>query len=374
MKRNEPTHKPVLVGVLKPSEPSGYTIVPYHCVDAGNYLSVIERLSTLNPEVAAFFPDAGPRMVELSSEIEPLALAKRFAKPDTTPAAFLAKVDPKYLREEVLPYIHRKIFAMVVCMQQNNIPLFDEKTMPHHYPENQIIFQKEEAGVRLKFAKREQHTSYYLFATYSGQSIDLRHDSTILLSYEPCVLVSQSKLYRFGEHFNGSLLKPFLSKDELQIPARMEKKYFSAFLKNLVNLYEVEAEGFEIKKESLNPVAVLVLENDWQGELLLTLQFRYGDKYILADNPNLITTEVEGTDTGFNFKSLKRQMKWEKSQAKLLVKFGLKPTGAAYHTQTTKSLSPDALLHFLRQNTVLLNENGFEIEQRLSDVYLLNHP
>ncbi|MDY0342338.1 MAG: SNF2-related protein [Lentimicrobium sp.] len=365
--------KSVLVGILKSSVATGYSIFPYHCKEKKNFNEVVERLTLLNLSVAEQFGEAGTGITDLAAKIEPAALMQRFSKGEVNPTAFFAKVDKKYFSDIIEPYFEKKLQGILSLMKQYKIPLYTDLEMPHLYPVNQIHFQEETVDIRLKFVKQQGYTSYFLKAIHNGQPIDLQHESNIILTHEPCALISENKLFDFAEDFNGKLLKPFLSKDELQIPERIEKKYFTTFLKQLVNRYEVEAEGFEIKKATIDPIAQLLLERDWRGQLSLTLQFNYGGKFILANNPNKSITEVESTEKGFNFKSLKRKMAWEKSRGQMLEKLGLKPFGASYRIVNKSGISNQYdLIYFLRNHLSHLRQEGFELDQRLTDNYVLN--
>jgi superfamily II DNA or RNA helicase len=363
----------VLVGILKSSVATGYSIFPYHCKEKKNFNKVVERLTLLNLPVAAQFGEAGTEITNLAAKVEPLALMQRFSKDGVSPTAFFAKVDKKYFNDVIEPYFDKQLQGILSLMKQFKIPLYTDVEMPHLYPVNQIHFQEEPADIRLKFVKQPGYTSYFLKAIHNGLPIDLQHESNIILTHEPCALISQNKLFDFADHFNGKLLKPFLVKDELQIPERIEKKYFTTFLKQLVNRYEVEAEGFEIKKATIDPVAHLLLEKDWKGQLSLTLQFNYGGKFVLANNPNKSITEVVSTEKGFNFKSLKRKMAWEKSRGQMLEKLGLKPFGASYRIVNNAGISNQFdLIYFLRTHLSYLKQEGFELDQQLADHYVLN--
>lgn len=358
-------NRSVLVGILKSSVGTGYSIFPYHCSEKKNFLVVVERLTLLNLSVAEQFGEAGTGIVDLAAQIEPTPLMKRFAPAETNPTAFFAKVDKKFFSDVIEPYFEKQLQGILSLMKHFKIPLYTDLEMPHLYPVNQIHFQEEVVDIKLKFVKESGYTSYFLKAIHGGQPIDLKHESSIILTHEPCALISQNKLFDFADHFNGKLLKPFLTKDELQIPERIEKKYFTTFLKQLVNRYEVEAEGFEIKKATIDPVAQLVLENDWRGQPSLTLQFNYGGKLILANNPNKSITEVVSTEKGFNFKSLKRKVTWEKSRCQFLEKLGLKAFGASYRIVDKFGISNQHdLIQFVQNHQSILKQEGFELDQR----------
>lgn len=357
--------KSVLVGILKSSVGTGYSIFPYHCKKKKNFLEVVERLTLLNLSVAEKFGEVGTGIVDFASKIEPTALMQKFSPSETNPTAYFAKIDKKYFGDVIQPYFEKKLQGILSLMKHYNIQLYTDLEMPHLYPSNQIHFQEEEAGISLKFVKQQGFTEYFLKVLHKGKRIDLQHESSLILTHLPCALIHQNKLFSFKADFDGKLLKPFLGKEVLQIPERMEKQYFSSFLKNLVNRYEVEAEGFEIKNAVIDPVALLTLENDWDEKPVLTLQFKYGDKSILANNPKKNITEVVSTEKGFNFKSLKRRIPWEKTRKKVLEDLGLKPFGSSYRLDAISGESNQhGLIQFVQNHQSILKQEGFELEQR----------
>ncbi|HAH57932.1 MAG TPA: hypothetical protein DCL86_07275, partial [Bacteroidales bacterium] len=114
----------VLVGILKSSVATGYSIFPYHCKEKKNFNKVVERLTLLNLPVAAQFGEAGTEITNLAAKVEPLALMQRFSKDGVSPTAFFAKVDKKYFNDVIEPYFDKQLQGILSLMKQFKIPLY----------------------------------------------------------------------------------------------------------------------------------------------------------------------------------------------------------------------------------------------------------
>ncbi|NTW24628.1 MAG: DEAD/DEAH box helicase [Lentimicrobium sp.] len=355
----------VLIGILKPAIPFGFTICPYFCrQDKAGFLAVNERLTALSPEsLLALHANAG-ELVALSESIEPQALVRKFSTKVMSPTDFFSKTDKKLIDSLIRPFFDKALSGIVELLKANDLKLFDSRQMPNLYPVDQFHIYHEKAEAKLKFRRSENGTLYSFEAMLTGHNVRLQHPSNIILTRDPCLFVSQNRVFAFDESINGKLLLPFLNKESLEIPTRMEAQYFSTFIKKIVNRCEIEAEGFTINEIKPEPHAMLSLERDWQGQAGLILKFGYGNKLLLANNPQKTITDLHSDDHGFVFNRLKRKPDWEKQQVKFLKTMGLKQFEATYRLISNGNpASIYELVNWITINHQQLSENGFTINQ-----------
>ncbi|MCB9023010.1 MAG: DEAD/DEAH box helicase [Lentimicrobiaceae bacterium] len=361
----------VLVGILKTAIPFGFTIYPYVCVqNKAGYYTVKERLTSQSKDFPVQFKAIAEEMVALSESIEPQKLVSTFSKKAVSPAVFFEKVDKKLKEEVIRTKVDKALFRMISLMQEHQLQLFDSRQMPNLYTEDQIHIYQEVAEARLKFKQTENGTLYTFEAFLKGHQVNLQHPSNIILTREPCLYISNNRLFAFDESINGKLLLPFLSKEFIEIPKRMEAQYFGTFIKKIVNRCQIEAEGFSIFESDILPQARLLLENDWQGKTGLILMFGYGEKQLLANYPQQVITELSSDKKGFVFHRLHRKSAVEKQKIEFLKSLGLLQFESVFRLNSAGG--PATIfdtVNWIIQNRQILAVHGFEIIQPGEEKY-----
>ncbi|NOU48077.1 MAG: DEAD/DEAH box helicase [Bacteroidales bacterium] len=361
----------ILAGILKPAKPIGFTIIPYLCrTNKAGYLTVFEMLT--NRSIDGYGePDAiALEWIELSASVTASALARRFSKKEFPPVDFLEKLDKKVLDMMVRPFIEKTLLRTIELLGMKQLALFEAKHMPNLYPEDRITIYQQTANARLRFRRSETGTIYTFEAYLDNQKVNLQHSSNTIVSLEPCYYLSQKTLFAFDSSINGKLLIPFLKKESIEIPVRMEAQYFGTFIKKIVNRCDIEAEGFSINDISVEPNAFLVLENDWQGKPILLLMFGYGEKRVAANHPQKTITELHSDSHGLVFNRLKRDEVWENKQRNYLRSLGLQEFEATYRlVKNGQDSTLYDLVDWIIASREELEENGFLIMQNSNNRY-----
>ncbi len=363
-----------LIGILRKSVPFGFVIYPYLAVknDAG-YLSVYERLSSLNAGTANGLTDIAIELTEITAQLDPQALVKKFSKKALSPREFYEKAGDKQINRVIRPYTDTLLVRQIELFRQHSIPLFHDGRMPNLYPEDRIPFCEEKVAPQLRFRRTGSGTLYTLKIRVGAQLLDLQHSGNMVLTVSPCYLVSRQGLIKFGDEITGKMLQPFLVKESIDIPKRMENDYFSRFIRKLVSRCEIEAEGFEVRDEDVQPIPVLTLENDWRNQPVLVLAFRYGEKMILADHPRKISTDLKSDDNGFVFVRVKRKTTPEKQWESKLGAYDLVKTGSAFRKEVSgRSFTLYEMVFWLSEHIAGLTGDGFVIEQNLDQQFCLD--
>jgi superfamily II DNA or RNA helicase len=361
-----------IVCILKQADPQGFTIYPYLCtVNPSGYLTAKGRISEdeqSNPETGH---DVGAQIATLANSIEMQTLVKRFSSGKSKPGSFLKDIDKNYLKSVVMPFIDNTLTKIIKLIIANNIQIYKHETLPNLYNNEQIIIEPVPARAKLSFTRTTEGTSYTLSAFSGNRQIDLMHPGNAIITREPCVLLYEKHLLFFDSEIDGNLLGPFLKKESIEIPKRIEKDYFGKFIRKLVTRSEIEAEGFKVENISPQPVAVVTPDIDWQGKPALMLTFSYGDKTIQPNNPNKSITSMFADKDGFVFSRLKRDMAWEKEMQKKLKSFGLAQSLTTYKLQGENNNSFLDLIDWLIINQNDLTEAGFKISQQPERGFIL---
>lgn len=363
----------ILACILKPAIPFGFTLFPYSCIqDENNYLVVQERLSKLNKGNYQFNPDLLSEMVEMSASVEPAALVSKFSKKKISPGVFFKQSDKTLLEQVIRPYFDKAIFRIVRLMQQHRIPFYHEKSLPNLYPEDLITVNAADATTRLRFKRSESGTIYTFEAFLGKNKVNLQHLENIILTQSPCVYISEKQLFTFDQSINGKLLGPFLRKESIEIPPRVEAKYFSTFIRRIVGRCEIEAEGFEVRKVSIEPEAFLSVENDWQGKSSMVLNFRYGEKILPANHPQKTFISLEAAESGFVFTRFSRNLVFEAEIVRKLKSLGLTQYEALFRLVGENGIcSIYTLVEWIIKHLDLLYQDGFTIQQPEENRYAL---
>lgn len=361
-----------IVAILKQADFIGFTIQPYLYTNSETkYISPSERITSLNYQSLENPPAGALELYHLSQELESSSLVTRFSKKDISIKEFFRQKG-SLVEEIVKPFIDKKMVEIIELISRYDIPLYDASGMPHLYDTEKITILSEKASTTLKFDRTDAGTIYVLETTVGKHKIDLRDPSCYILTYQPCHLVYRNRLISYDKNINGKLLTPFLSKEFIEIPKRMENKYFSSFIRKIVNTSEIKATGFSVKDISIVPKAGLAYDIDWQGNPCLMLKFFYGEKAILPNNPQKNFTDLTTYEEGFTFYRSKRERQWEEIQKELIKSMGLIPFDNCFRLQPNEIKNdPYLLLEWLINNRKALIEKGFILSQDTSKQYCL---
>lgn len=366
-----------IVALLSYVKPIGYVVLPYSCYrENEKFISVHERLSTLNVSNYSALTDTEAEVFKLAESYSNQAIIKQFSKKKESPKDFFTHLDKKLLDETIRPFIERRLSKILDILLQNNIPFYNGKGGSNLYEEDKIKIENDSPQASLKFIRTQEGTQYKMRVFHAGSEIILNNPENVILVKDPCWYLAGSKLVRFNEQISGKLLLPFKNKDFVKIPKRIEYQYFSTFIRKIANRCDIEAEGFQIKDLHFEPEAVLSLETGWQGHIVLVLSFQYGEKVILANNQQTTFTTLLADENGFVFNRFRRNRAWEDAQIAFLKSRNLKQLEATFLLKDLdQNLSTGyRLVEWLAANRGDLALLRFSVKQPDNLKYLLEVP
>ncbi|MDP2236741.1 MAG: SNF2-related protein [Bacteroidales bacterium] len=362
-----------LVGILRSTTHLGYLILPYYCRREESFLTVVSLFSADEISDEANETPHIKLLHELARSLDVNEIVRRFSKTKQSPSIFFKTADKKIIDKMLMPFVSKQTAKIIELFLENDIPVYHGDIWPHLYEESRIKILKSPPEVKLFFKRGEEGTTYTFEAWIKETKISLQNPNNIIVSNEPCYLYSKNRLIRFDDKINGKLLSPFLKKVNIQIPQRIEKTYFESFIKKIVNLSNIEAEGFQIIDLDVKPKVVLSLEQDFQGLPGFVVSFDYNDRKILCDNPQQSYTTLITDENGFVFKRFRRDSEWENNKRKILKGLGLQQYASFFRLGNESRYIKD-FLPFLIENKAALKEEGFIIEQKETNPWNFDKP
>ena len=218
----------------------------------------------------------------------------------------------------------------------------------------------------MNFLRHDGGTTYRLQLRIDGRLVENPSEhGLVVLTYEPGLFVLDGSIHTLCDGFSGKLLLPFVSKQQVEIPQRMENDYFHRFILKHVARAEINAEGFDIKDVNIQPRACLTAETAIDGSRVLSLRFRYGNlEYTPDSKTNGRVTLTEDSDGSFQFV---RQLR-DKAEEQRLTEV-LKDTSGA--TTVTKFPSLRQMIDWLREYAPRLKAQGFDVVQPSDHIYYI---
>ena len=322
-----------------------------------------DTLSTLNPEER--------ELVKIINEYSDRALFKLYSR-EKTVKEFLEKITHEKLENFIRPYIERRLFRCFTISKDENVALyFRKKKAGTLHPEDRLILEEDNAEPVFKFIKGEEQSFYNLTLECSGEKIDLRKETIEIICNAPCIIRDDFRVI-FVSQIEGSRLKPFLTKENIVIPKKSELNYFSSFVRNTINNFKVESNGFEIIESLPQKEAHLELGTGLNGKTGLILQFEYQGNKIFSNETAASFTLFEKIDDRFLFKKYHRDFNWEKECRKKLEDLGFFSDDEINYFPISKRKEEFySIIEFVNNNYNEIIDSGFTLKSRLDNNYNL---
>jgi hypothetical protein len=249
-------------------------------------------------------------VVNIINEYNERNLFKLFSK-DKSVKDFLINTTSDKLDKFIRPYIERRLYKCFTIARDENIPVFYQKTKSAAlHSEDLLHYNEDTAKPVFIFSRDNEQSTYKLSLETGGKFIDMIGSSVDILCMSPC-LIREGHRILFVSDVDGSKLKPFISKEFIQIPKKTELKYFSSFVLNAVNNFKVEGTGFEIIEFKPEKKPCLQIELGFKGLHVLILSYNYSGNRIFASEPQQSFTIFEDSADKFIFRKYRRDPEWE---------------------------------------------------------------
>ena len=275
--------------------------------------------------------------------------------------------EEKTVRQYVKRKADKRLIEAVRLAAQLDIPMLyaKDKNTPLHISDRLKLEGGCEVSPVMYFHRHDEGITYRLQLCIDGKLAGRASGHRlIVLTHTPGMFILNNSIYLLREGFSGQLLIPFVAKEQVEIPRRMENDYFRRFILRHVAHAEIYAEGFEITDVSQQPQPRLTVGTAVNGDHLLTLRFQYGSLEYTADNQSNGRVTLTETDSSFRFV---RQLRNRPVEQQITEK--LKALTGAGPVVRFPLLQP--LIDWLRQYAPRLRAAGFEVVQPADHVYYI---
>lgn len=317
-------------------------------------------------------------LIELMDNMQQDAVVRKFYKHKIKPADFFTKIydkekGNKLLQDEIARYLER-IRSKILSLIKDKM-LF-EMGNDGEPAWRQIHIQQEKASILFHFVKNEENTHYFPTIKHEGEKLNFKYCGAYLICDKPAWLVVEDKLYSFEKNPDGKKLKPFLNKNFIAIPKKVEEDYYKKFVAPLIASFDVYARGFEIQTIEESPLAFLRVSelissgnanldlfnqsnkvDQTDGKLLIELKFQYGDYNFSTATDTAVSVKMEKNGDNFLFKRLKRNQEKEKGLKKIITEQGLDLSKGKISLPKSEAFS------WISKNKDWLEEQGIVLKQ-----------
>lgn len=298
----------------------------------------------------------------LVEQLQPRYLEHKFSPPKKASKPLLELLTQEEVEKAITTFVHRKLDEFLSRIFQQRLPICwnverrvlvkdfllempDDELQPH------LLFWKTEEGVRYRLWLEDQFGRWHI-----------QTREVVPITNTPAWLRVDNRLHRLA-HVNGNMVKPFLTKRELNIPKASVKTYFQKFILKMAATLDIQAEGFDIVPHKRMLGCRLEPLRDWlRNEWGISVKMVYEGAEFLWRDLKEQRTSLEFTE-GDDIKISKviRNFKFEAKWLEKLEKFGLHQDGNGYFELKEKTEDNFQLLEWLSQNRAALEDAGFTI-------------
>lgn len=357
-----------------------------------------QTLSAQNAgEFAEGLDDRDFELIRLIDAIQQDTILKKFNTRKIPAIEFFLKVfdsqkGDKIIQEAISSYIETLKTRIMERLTGKPFYVMSNDGNPAGQP---IQWMTDPAKVFFHFVRNDESTHYFPIIRHNGERVKFQFQNALLLCDDPAWLLVGPRLYHFatniaGVPVDGKKLRPFLNKNHIVVPRKMEDEYYRRFVVPLIANYEVFAQGFEIVAEALEAQPVLtiaeqrvaasrpasvglfanettVLTDDADDEtdpdrISLDLAFQYGAftfRFDSFSDKSNVSVEKRGDD--YVFHKIRRDLKLERQKFNFLREHGLDLR------EGRLTLSKPEAFAWLDQHSDLLRETGFILRQQTAN-------
>lgn len=306
----------------------GFVLEP-HVVQVnslGNFTLTHQRIFSRTSEYfSKKITETDLELIRILDELDDDFLFKKFytsGKKKIRTAEFFEKhCSNELFNEEIRPYIEERLTKVLNRLRGKVVYKMGNDNNP---TSQKVEVSEEKASVLFHFRRDAEGTRYFPTIKHKGQRIEFMFKNAAIISTQPAWMLLNNQLFDFAKDVDGKKLQPFLNKRFIQIAKTAEEAYFNKFVTQLIEKYDVYAEGLEIKTQPVDGKAVLSVV-PYQGEqITLKLTFVYGKSSFDYGTQNQVSATVQKHGDEYTFIRFRRNMEWEAQQKAAIEQLDLK--------------------------------------------------
>lgn len=344
----------------------------------GNFTLTHQRIFT---KTADYFSkkisETDLKIIKLLDELDDDYLHKKFAvngkKKMRTAEFFEKNKNDEILNNAIRSFIDERLIKVLNKLRGKIIYKMGNDNNP---TSQKITVSDERASVLFHFRRDKEGTRYFPTIKYQGQRIEFMFKGANIITNSPAWMLLNDQIFDFAKEVDGKKLQPFLNKRFIQIAKTAEETYFTKFVTQLVEKYDVYAEGLQIITRQVAAHVVLKVQLFEQEQMSLKLTYVYGSNSFDYGTQQVTSAVVEKKDDEYTFIRFKRNNEWENEQKKLIEDLGLVQLNGPYFSLKSSNplLENNGLLpiettnkyeflEWLNENTVALQQKNILVEQ-----------
>jgi SNF2 family DNA or RNA helicase len=288
-----------------------------------------------------------------------------FCKNPKNRRIFLEKAEPSLIKDQVIPYIHRRMVSILAKARESGIPVYlRSEKISQLYFENRLELILKPAEVIFYVFRNSEETRYTLKIINDKGELSLQSKNTAILSIQPCNLLIDKKIFFFGNNeddINGKVLTPFFTKEFIIIRKDLENQFFSGFFKKIIRKHRFETEGVDVLEKIYPCTPLFSIQPNLELNPVFVLEFNYSGFKIV---PYLDGAQgsIQFDDINGRIIKYRRNYSFEDNCKAFLESIGLKQVlkSVFYPNEENESqLRLYNLIYWLGENKEKLESFGF---------------
>jgi superfamily II DNA or RNA helicase len=284
------------------------------------------------------------------------------------PKEYFNKHHTPLLQTEIIrPSIEKRIanFIAILPLDTDNLYVADDINPAAFH----VGINQEFTKILFHFHKTELGTNYFVTLKHKDERIPFMKIGGLMLTKNPARMVVNGQLYRFYDFVDGAKLAVFLNKKLVFIPKTSEKKYYTNFIKPLLETSPVFTKGFEIItiKEEATPNLSLTIKN---GNYGFNVMINYGSLSFPFHQDKLFHVKLEWNGDQPIFTKYKRSQIWEANRINALSELGLSLVSGSFFSLPDTDLQ--SCIEWLRHHNDVLAASHFQVITTMAEKYSIS--
>lgn len=279
-------------------EQFGYLIGAYvvEVNSGGSFTLKYQRLLPENFDTFSHKLDETDRkLTHLLYEISLSGLYKNFGAKESSFQQFVDKFANSAYKQIILEYIERRKAEAISLMSGRNFYLKSKDGYPA-WKELSILTQK--SSVKFYVKRSETEAFYMAKLIHNNKEENINVEFSAVLTSSPAWLLWNKFVIPLDDVVDGKKISPFTKKQHIPIPRQQEKEFYAKFLLRLLELHEVETQGFDVVRTSSAPRIQLVVTKDNTDIYTFRLAAKYDELRLWIRKPfKRVHVELEYNET-----------------------------------------------------------------------------
>jgi superfamily II DNA or RNA helicase len=238
------------------------------------------------------------QLLEICLELQPVQLEKTINKNKKKHEKLSVLFSDSHTRNVLQVLIDKKLVKFLEVIKENRCYLCYQLQRKIKAYDILLTYFDGSAIPRLQFTKTQTGVRYELKLIVGDQLILPYVADIIILSNMPAMICINNVVMPL-EFVNASKIKPFIKNESVFVPEKLVKNYFEQFVTDVMGKVEIEAEGFQIIKQTVVKRQTLffvfdIFENNW----FVDIRFHYEGFTFSASEPGKRKTKLHFEDLG----------------------------------------------------------------------------